>query len=654
MAYNSAASKARTVSDYCHALFEFLEAINLYKGLKSELLSMAINHATTDAQRFGQIWNLILDTLNQVNAAIGDKEVSHEDFSEYIRIALSKCQIRTIPSGIDRVFIGSEDMNRAFATKIIFVMGAVSGTFPKISQNEGFLSNADRIALAEKSIVLAPTTVKKADKQRNIVYKLLCAVTDKLFISYPSMTSDGAACLPSQTVRDIMDKLPKIPVTDDITKTPDTMLYLSSPKVTMHKRLIDPSEHPIWKHVDSWFSEHDIWQSKLVSVEKSKRQFDKRKITLKPEIARALFDGEIRYSATRLNTYANCPFSHFLHYGLNAREREEFELNAKDTGTFAHAMIQRFCETVDNDPHLSWDTVSDEKCTEIISEIVSDSIEKVSSSTLNDKECVADILRRMGKSVEQAAKVVCKSLNCGEFQTQSYEKEINIDIAENIKVCGVIDRLDVCRHDGINEYRIIDYKTGSKDFKLAEIYHGLDMQPVIYALAMRMLDKDAEISGMYYSMVHNNFAHIGSTSRESTAMTSLKKNTAYNGISFVGYDAGAPIPHEELNRIESELSRDENGIFLKGTNDEVKYSKTLKTRPQGELLMGMVKDKIIETDSDIRNGNIAISPLSHGNNRNACTYCEYSSICSFDEALKKARIITEQDKDVWKILEEDE
>ena len=653
MAYNDAADKAQTVSDYCRALFEFLENINLYKGLKGELLSMAINHATTDAQRFGQIWNLILDTLNQVNTALGDKIATHEEFCTYIRTAMSLCQIRTIPSGIDRVFIGSEDMNRAFATKVIFVMGAVSGTFPKISQDEGFLSNADRIALAENSINLAPTTVKKADKQRNIVYKLLCAVTDKLYISYPSMTSDGASNLPSQTVRDIMEKLPKIRVADDMADNPDKMLYVSSPKVTMHKRLISPNEHPLWKHVDSWFGEHDIWQSRMVSVEKSKNRFQRRKVTLSPEIAQTLFDGEIRYSATRLNSYANCPFSHYLKYGLGAREREEYEMNAADTGTYAHEIIRRFCETIDNDPNLEWNSVDSAKCSEIVSGIVTETIDKVNSSSLVDKENIADILHRMGRTVEEAANAVCKSINCGEFETESYEKEINVDIAGNIKVCGVIDRLDVCRHDGVNEYRIIDYKTGSKDFKLAEIYHGLDMQPVIYALAMRMLDEDAVISGMYYSMMHNNYAHIGSTSHESTAMTSLKKNTAYNGISFVGYDEKSAIPPKELDRIESEFSRAENSLFLKGANDEVKYSKNLKTRPHSELLMGMVKDKIIETDSDIRNGNINISPLSHGS-KNACTYCEYSSICIFDEALKNPRIITEQDKEIWEMLEEED
>ena len=95
-AYSEAAKKSVTVNDYCRALYEFLENINLYRGLKAELLGMAMNRATADAQRFGQIWNLVLDVLDQVNTALGAYEVTADEFREYIRAAMTQCQIRTI------------------------------------------------------------------------------------------------------------------------------------------------------------------------------------------------------------------------------------------------------------------------------------------------------------------------------------------------------------------------------------------------------------------------------------------------------------------------------------------------------------------------------------------------------------------------------
>ena len=624
--YSEATDKAETVSDYCRALFGFLEDINLYQGLKTELLTMSINNATADAQRFGQIWNLILDMLDQLNTALGNEKVTHNEFAQFTKAAMAQCEIRTVPSGIDRVFIGSADMNRALPTPVIFAMGAVSGTFPLVNTSEGFLSNSDRTTLSDNNIRLAPTTVDKAEKQRNTVYKLFSAAIDKLYISYPSITAEGGANLPSQIVTDITDKFTDLSVTDDIIEQNSDILYISSPKATLHKFLINAKNHPLWSHVNSWFSEHSEWKNRLFTIKNAKYSLDHRKIELNSDIAKLLYDGNIRYSATRLNSYANCPFSHYVQYGLRAKEREIYDIKPTDTGTYAHGIIHRFCTRIDEDASLDWQNIDDEKCTELVSEIVSDTLDKINDSQLRDKEMTADILSRMGKTVAEAAKTVCRSIKCGDFKTESYEREVLVKLTDTIEVGGIIDRLDVCRLEDRNEYRIIDYKTGHKDFSVSDIYYGLDMQPVIYALAMRMLDDKAVISGMYYSMVHNSFASVDVTSGEKKINTELKRNTAYNGITFVGNDKNSPIPEEEINRIESELSRQEGSLFFTGKADEFGYSKSVKSRPEGEWLTERVRDNIIDADKDIQNGNIALSPLVHGS-KNACTYCQYSSVC---------------------------
>lgn len=650
LTYSEAAKKAVTVSDYCRALFGFLEDINLYQGLKGELLTMALNKADADAQRFGQIWNLMLDVLNQVHTALGKEKATHEEFCEYIRSAMSQCQIRTVPSGIDRVFIGSADMNRSIPTPIVFAVGAVSGTFPQTNANEGFLSNADREALQINGIALAPTTHKKTDKLRNTVYKLFSAATEKLFISYPSMTPDGNTNLPSQTVTDIMHKMKNIPVTDDLIPNSDnSAIYISSPKATLHKFLINPNDNPLWEYVDQWYKEHNEWKNKLFIVNREKHRFSHRKIELNPDIAKNLYEGKTRYSATRLNSFANCPFSHFLKYGLSAKESEVYEINAADTGSYAHKLIQQFCTTIDNDSSLSWETMDNEKCESIVSDMVNEAISNIQNSDLTQKEMTIDLLRRMGGAVSEAAKTVLRSIQCGDFVCESYEKEINIKLNDNIELFGIIDRLDVCKHDGENEYRIIDYKTGNKDFCVSDIYYGIDMQPVIYALAMRELDKDATISGMYYGLVHNDFAIIEPTSKAATADSRLRDNTAYKGVTFVGDYSDEEPPKDELERIESEYYRDDYSLFF-SLRGGIKYNKSLRARGDSELLMDLVKKNIINIDKGIKDGDIGISPIVKGS-RTPCTYCPYISVCGFDCAERTERKITEKDEEIWERLE---
>lgn len=651
LAYGEAVKKSVTVADYCRALFGFFENINLYQGIKGELLSMAMNRADADAQRFGQIWNLMLDVLNQIYTALGNEKATHEDFCGYIRSAMSQCQIRTVPSGIDRVFIGSADMNRSIPTPVIFAIGAVSGTFPTINSNEGFLSNSDREALQIGGIELSPTTTKMTDRLRNSVYKLLSAATEKLYISYPSMTPDGNSNLPSQAVTDIMHKLKNIPVCDDLVPDPTEPIYVSSPKATLHKFLSRPKDTPLWEHIDSWFNSHGKWQNRLFTVNHAKHSYNHRKIELSPELAEALYSGKIRYSSTRLDTYAKCPFSHYLKYGLSAREDSTYEMNAADTGSYAHEIIRRFCTTVDSDPKLSWDNIDNSRCDSIVSQIVDDTISKISASELAKKEVTADILRRMGEAVKKAAQTAVRSIKSGSFVCDGYEKEIQFKLTEDIELCGIIDRLDVCRHDGVNEYRIIDYKTGNKDMSAANIYNGLDMQPVIYALAMRTLDENAVISGMYYGLVHNDFAMLDPTSKESTAESRLRENTAYKGLTFVGNDAAVPPPEEEINRIETELSRADSSLFF-SLRGGIKYDKSLRVRSDSELLMDTVRNNIITMNSDIKNGNIAISPLINSS-RSACTYCPYTAVCAFDCDAKKDRKITTKDDEAWAKMEEE-
>ncbi len=653
LAYHERIKSAETVKDYCRHLCAFLEDINLYHGLKGEMLSMAKQDATADIERFRQIWNLVLDVINQVATALGDTPVTHEEFGEYIRIAMTQCQIRTIPSGVDRVFVGSTDMNRALPTKVIFAIGAVSGTYPTATTTEGYFSNAEREYLAENKLNLAPTTVKKTEKLRSIVYKLLSAVTEKLYLSYPTMTPDGKAYLPSQTVTDIIGKMPGVTRLDDITDEKNTMLYISSPKATLHKRLINPTDNPLWEHVDNWFSEHNEWRNKIFRINRAKKNFSFRKIELREDLAKTLYEGNTRYSATRLNSYANCPFSHFMMYGLRAKENEIYEINAADTGTYAHEIIRRMCERIDNDPSLDWKTVSHSQCEDIVNEIVNDTVSNITSSDIRDKEFTADILTRMGKTVTAAAHTAVRSIACGSFETEAYEKEVYIPIGNDIEVGGIIDRLDVCHHDGINEYRIIDYKTGNKGFKVSEIYHGIDMQPVIYALAMRMLDPKAKISGMYYSLMHNDCPTIDVTSKDSTAETQIKKNTAFEGVTFAGTDGNGEYINADLDRVESPLEREDGSLFFKTKGGDIVNDKRIKSYRDGENLMGYVRDKIIETDKEIKNGNISISPISSGM-RSACSYCPYTQVCKFDQDHMCTRTIDEKDEFVWKILEEDE
>ena len=64
----------KTAVEFATALFEYLEDINLYSGLKSDITKFQKDGKLNESEQFTKIWNLILDILNQVTTALdGDK-----------------------------------------------------------------------------------------------------------------------------------------------------------------------------------------------------------------------------------------------------------------------------------------------------------------------------------------------------------------------------------------------------------------------------------------------------------------------------------------------------------------------------------------------------------------------------------------------------
>ena len=57
--------------------------------------------------------------------------------------------------------------------------------------------------------------------------------------------------------------------------------------------------------------------------------------------AKALYGSILQGSVTRLEQFASCAYAHFLKYGLELLERQEYELEAVDMGNLFHESIDR-------------------------------------------------------------------------------------------------------------------------------------------------------------------------------------------------------------------------------------------------------------------------------------------------------------------------
>lgn len=659
--FSEAVKGRKTAEEFASALFAYLEDINLYSGLKSDISKFKKNGELNQAEQFTKIWNLILDVLNQLVTALGGDKMTVSEFGEYMSAGLSKCEIRIIPSAIDQVYVGSVERSSHANVRAMFIVGAKNGTFPTSIKTEGFLSNKDRNTLCDEyGIELAPDTKKKMDEQYFKVYRAVCAVSERLYMSYSVQDETGRTQSASHMLLDIHRKFPKIRVTDNLlSDSTRDGIYLSSPRATIHKMLINQSKrysgvkNPLWDIVREWYEQNQGWE-RILSLMKRADYYDRRGIMLDSDIASMLYEGKITYSASRINTFARCPFEYFLKYGLGAREREEWDVTPANMGSYAHRVINDFCIAVEDGAETNagkinaWRTLDDDRRKEILDGIINTACENITASNVRDKERTAGILRRMGKTVADSAWLVQKSLSAGNFAENGMEYEFEIDLSGTAAVRGIIDRLDTCEDGGKSYMRIIDYKTGKTEFNIVNIFNGYDMQMVIYALAAKKLladaGKQADVAGIYYTAVRSRYRPLSSTVTEENIHERNMSDLTLDGVTFASED------ERERERV---LYNMDNGFF---ENQESSFTR-VKLGKEGEItgvgsfeeingLMKQVEETITDMDARARGGEIQLNPYV-SNGISACAYCDYSSVCRFDGDRIKERSPEGTSDEIW-------
>ncbi|MBQ8300385.1 MAG: PD-(D/E)XK nuclease family protein, partial [Clostridia bacterium] len=657
----------KTAQELATALFEYLDDINLYAGLKSEITRFKKEGKVNEAEQFTKIWNLILDVLDQTTTALKYDTLKADEFAEYMAVGLSKCEIRTIPSGIDQVYVGSVERSSHRAVRAMFVVGAKNGTFPTGIKTEGFLSNKDRNTLRDEyDITIAPDTKKKMDEQYFKVYRALCAVSEKLFFSYSVQDEAGRSQSACHMLLDIYRKFPKMRVSDNLLHDPNNDgVYISSPKATIHKMLINLSgryggpKNPLWDIVYDWYSKNPDWK-KLLSLMDRADYYDRRGVMLDADIANMLYNGRIVYSASRINTFARCPFEYFLKYGLGAKEREEWDVTPANMGTYAHQVINDFCLAVEDGAKTNsekinaWRSLDDTKRKEILDGIINATCTNLLASQVRDKERTASIFMRMGKTISDSAKLVQKSLSAGDFAENGMEYRFEVDISENVAIQGLIDRIDTCETGGGKSYmRIIDYKTGRTEFDVVNIANGYDMQMVIYALAaaqvMKESGSDVDVTGIYYTAVRSKYKDLSSTVTESNIREKNIKGLMLDGVTFASEEEKER--GKVLYSMDNKFFENQESIFTKIKIDKEGEIKGVNNTDEINGLMKHVKDTLLDMDSRARNGEINLNPYNTNNKGGVCDYCSYSQVCKFDEDKKFYREKTGKADEIWETME---
>ncbi|MDD4760798.1 MAG: PD-(D/E)XK nuclease family protein, partial [Bacteroidaceae bacterium] len=219
-----------------------------------------------------------------------------------------------------------------------------------------------------------------------------------------------------------------------------------------------------------------------------------------------------------------------------------------------------------------------------------------------------------------------------------------------IVVEGVVDRVDVMKKDGIQYVRVVDYKSGSKEFKLSDVYYGLNMQMLIYLFSLcNHFEENNHVhnipAGVLYMPAKDKVLSADRDTDEKAAKKAQRKQMKMNGILLEN--------HEVLSAMEADLA----GIFIPAkTKKDGSFDahSSLATLSQMGKIKGRVESLIKNLANELHKGNISAAPVDGISRYMPCKWCDYHAICAHEEG-DAVRKITEMDRSaILELMRKDE
>ena len=478
--------------------------------------------------------------------------------------------------------------------------------------------------------------------QRFYLYLNLTKPSELLCLSYSQTTGKGEATGPAYLIHSIEHLFPEIkihaaetPDTQmDLLETPDTALaYVVGGLSEQQKR----KDNRYFEELYSWYlrsPEYRTLIEKLTDAAFIRKPVDR----ISESVAKALY-GEISPNgATRLEKFCACAFAHFLQYGLGVSERVEYEFKAMDMGNVMHQALENFAEELRR-RKLNWSELDEDTRNTLADQCLDKVAADYGNTILQSSARNHYMIQRTRRILRRTVWALQEQLKYGDFQPEGFEVAVG---------GGRIDRVDILKEDGTVYVKVIDYKTGNTSFDLVSIYHGLQMQLVVYMDAVLEVEKkvhrDHQVkpAGIFYYNIKDPMIQKDLQDDLDQIDPEIMKKLKMNGLVL----ADDEVIHKMDSRVSSiPVSYNKNGSYRKGSS--------VATEREFQLLGEFVQKKVQDVTRSILAGEADVSPYEMGD-RNACTYCNYRGVCGFDRKVpgyEFRRMKQFADDEIWKIME---
>jgi ATP-dependent helicase/nuclease subunit B len=672
--FHKAMEKSINVREICKSLYEFLMDLDIVNRIESWIEEFEDKGINSKVREYEQVSEIVLDVLNQAVEVMGKETLSIEEFYKIIGSGFASKEIGVIPVALDQVNIGDIARVKGREVKALFIVGVNDGILPSANKEEGILSDRDRDTLKDIGVELSSTTKSKVFEEQFIVYTALTLASNYLMISYPMADFEGKSLRSSIVIPRIKRIFPNLIEESDLYNFKDKKDKYSNviaPIPTFNKLILALRKsyemeevEGYWDQVYAWYKGKEEFKNKSGNILEGLDYNNAAEIMSKSKIKElySTDNGRLLFSVSRLERYAECPFSYFVQYGLKAKDRKVYEFSAPDLGSFMHDILDEFTNRVKSEK-IAWSELNSSRCRVVVGELVEAKLKEDSNSILNSSKRYKYFTDRFKRVITKSVSIIAEQMRKGQFEVFSNEFvfgsfddgspiKISLPSGEDVFLTGRVDRIDTLDMNGNTYIRIIDYKSGAKKFDLNELYHGLQIQLLVYLDAIirnseYILNKQAMPGAILYFRIDDPIIKSKSTIDEEQIREQVLQKLKMNGVLLKDAELVRAMDNDmETYSLVIPATFKKDGDFSSNSS--------VITKEQFDVLRDYVNEKMIELCEDMLSGVIKIEPCKNLTNA-YCDYCDYSAICQFDTSIKdnKYKLILKKDEnEVWKMIKD--
>ena len=610
------------------AVYRLLEDVQAAEHLKELAARLAADGRPELAERQLRLWDVLMAILDQSALVLKGCRLRHARYAELLRLVILANDIASIPEGLDEVTVGAADRIRAEEPKVVFLLGAAQGDFPLSPSSHCVFSDGERRELIALGLPLNDTLEGVAVQERFLAYAAMSAASERLYISFAAAGPEGEPKRASAIVTETLSILQGVPVYTPYSLPQTWTANAAQPAFALAAQQWQRNT-PLSATMKQLFAERPGYAARTAAVDRAARKgaagFQDE------EKARKLFGTNMHVSATQIETFYLCRFQYFCRYGLRAKERRTAEMDALEYGSLMHYLLEHlFRETGAQELHA----MGQQDLKAEIDRLLEQYMETHLGGSRNKSPRFAYLFARLSESALVIIAHIAEELCQSEFAPVDFELPVGEDGVPalsiplpdggRVSIDGKVDRVDLLQRDGVQYLRVVDYKTGKKEFKLSDVIYGVNMQMLIY-LATLSENAEARYGGnlapagiLYVPASRPTLSVARGTSKEKVRQEETKK-LRMNGLLIDDPDV--------LHAMEP----DGAGTYIPVTIKNGAPARRDSVVSPGEMdaILRRVKDLAASMAEELHRGRVAAVPLK--GDTDACQWCPYFAVCGREQ-----------------------